>query len=385
MPSIDNLLRFPSGESDRLPPTLRDLADRARPQELKETQRAGLGDGPATRVTLSAAAQRPAPSEKEDEETGLDFLKKALEALSDRLEDKRNAAEDPSDADVLSDRLTSNLSDSRLAAAEQKLAAAEQKLEMLRFLSADPAAVARQAKQIANEIKAAARDYRAALKAAGKGAATASAPSPSLSSVSAPAAANPTSVPTAPAAGASTAVAGASPVAALPAAGQSVPSSGPAAGQPGAATPEAGPGVAQANSAAGSIGTDNPDQTTPREQVAQAYRDLAADLSSRNGDSSARQEMAERFKKAAREVRQILEKAIAELKAEDSDPQLVRDSEKALDDLDKEVEELVDALGDTDPAASSPLPLNVPQTVGATALSQPTVAVSVSVSVDLIA
>ncbi len=378
MPGLDTLLRFPSGDTDRLPPALRDLAERARTAEPKETQRAGLGDGPATRVTLSASAQRPMPSEKEDDETGLDFLKKALEALSDRLEEKREAADDPSDADVLSDRLTSNLSDSRLAAAEQKLAAAEQKLEMLRFMSVDPAAVARQAKQIANEIKAAARDYRAALKASGKGAATTPASPPSLSSVTAPATATPSSVLTASAAAANAALG-------PPAAGQNVPSSGATAGRPATASPEAGSRVVQTSGADGRAETENPDQTNVREQVARAYRDLAAELSSRDADSSAQREMGERFKKAAREVRQILEKAIAELKAKDSDPQLVRDSEKALDDLDKEVEELVEALGDTDPAASSPLSLNIPTPVGAGATSQPVAVVSVPVSVDLLA
>ncbi|MEM1046695.1 MAG: hypothetical protein AAGL24_11100 [Pseudomonadota bacterium] len=378
MPGLDNLLRFPSGDTDRLPPPLRDLAEHARAPEPKATQRAGLGDGPATRVTLSASAQRLTPSENEDNETELDFLKKALEALSDRLEEKREAADEPSDADVLVDRLTSNLSDSRLAAAEQKLAAAEQKLEMLRFLSADPAAVARQAKQIANEIKAAARDYRAALKASGKSAAAAPAPPQSLSSATAQTTAYPSSVQTA-----STAPVNAA--AAPSAAGQSVPPSGPAAGQPVATAPDADASVTQPGSAAGGTGPESPDQTTPREKIAEAYRSLAAELSSRNGDSAAQREIGERFKKAAREVRQILEKAIADLKAEDTDPQLVEDAEKALDDLDKEIEELLDALGDTGPEARSPLSLAVPNSGATGELSQPVVAFSIPVSVDLLA
>ena len=60
------------------------------------------------------------------------------------------------------DEVRSAASEQRKAAAQQKLELARKKLQMLRMLSGDPKTVARQAKQIAQEIREADKEYGAA-------------------------------------------------------------------------------------------------------------------------------------------------------------------------------------------------------------------------------
>lgn len=155
----------------------------------------------------------------------------------------------------------------RKAAAKQKLDQAKARLQMLRMFAGDPKAMARQAKQIAQEIREAARAYGAA------------------GATEAPAEATSTKT----AAGGEAAVSGAA---------------RETAGQAGAETPpdaakEPEIQVGDAGTAAEEGSTGEPRQPTAeeeRQKAADAYRAAAQDIASRGAKGQAEREEIEQFK-----------------------------------------------------------------------------------------
>ena len=172
----------------------------------------------------------------------------------------------------------------RKAAAKQKLDQAKARLQMLRMFAGDPKAMARQAKQIAQDIREAARAYGAA--------GAADVPAEATSAESAP--------------GAETAAVG---------------SVGPTANAP--------PGEGSPPSA-----------EEQRQQAADAYRAAAQDIASRGAKSQAEREEIEQFKDAARQARQLLQEAARRLRQENSDPAEIGEIEKVSRSMTRAVEDL---------------------------------------------
>lgn len=187
----------------------------------------------------------------------------------------------------------------RKAAAQQKLDQARAKLQMLRMFGGDPKAMARQARQIAQEIREAARDYGAALKAEGGGvAATPQVPA----------------TPAAPAA----------------------PSEGDAAAN------GADPATASDDGKAGEGGQ------TGCERLAEGYRNAAAEIASKGDKARAEREAIDKFKQAADEARRLIEEAIRKLRAQKAHGA----NDPLVDELEKAKGSMVKAVGELDDAAS---------------------------------
>ncbi|MCZ8315878.1 hypothetical protein [Phreatobacter sp.] len=208
---------------------------------------------------------------------------------------------------------TASMATDRKAAAKQKLDQAKAKLQMLRMFSGDPKAMARQARQIAQEIREAARDYGAA--------AASEAPAEATPSDQAPGTA-------AGQTGAETASDARNPQ------GEDKASASPAPDP--AKTGEAGKAPD-----AGSAGTERPPTDEERrQQVADAYRAAAHDIASRGAKAQADREDIEQFKDAARQARQLLQEAARRLKQEKADPAEIDEIEKASRSMTHEVDEL---------------------------------------------
>ncbi len=208
---------------------------------------------------------------------------------------------------------TASMATDRKAAAKQKLDQAKAKLQMLRMFSGDPKAMARQAKQIAQEIREAAREYGAA--------AASEAPAQTTSSDAAP---------------------------------------GPEAGQTGTETSsDARNGQADDATRSSSVpepaksgepgkapdgvraGAERPaTDEERRQQVADAYRAAAHDIASRGAKAQAAREDIEQFKDAARQARQLLQEAARRLKQEKANPAEINDIETASRSMTRAVDDL---------------------------------------------
>jgi hypothetical protein len=117
------------------------------------TGRGSSGMDPAVRSTQSAQARLASLLVLPDD------VAKSL------AEDQKRAADLLAVLDQAKKSMVSDLK----GAALEKLNRARKKLELLRMFGGDPKAVAREAKRIAEEIRAAAREYASALKAEGGG------------------------------------------------------------------------------------------------------------------------------------------------------------------------------------------------------------------------
>jgi hypothetical protein len=215
----------------------------------------------------------------------------------------------------------------RKAAAQQKLDRARAKLQMLRMFGGDPKAMARQARQIAQEIREAAREYGAALKAEGGGAAA-------VPAVPAP--------PTTP--------------------------SGPTAS--GEGTDAAEGGAAAATSGDAKAGEDG---QAERGKLVAGFQNAAAEMASKGDKARAEREAIDKFKQAADEAKRLIEEAIRRLKAEKANDPLIGELEKAKGAMTK-------AIGELDDAADSPAP------VAAASVTAPASAVPVPIAaIDILA
>jgi len=246
--------------------------------------------GPATRTSLSPAAQAVAMLR-----SSLNALQPALDedvvdALSEQLEKT-------SDALTKLDQAKQGMIGDRKAAAEQKLELARKKLALLRSLGGDPKTIARQAKAIAQEIKAAAIAYGEALKAEG----------------AVGAAAGP--------------VTDATGIAADPA----------ASGDPAVA----GDAPADSSSAKASATTDDTEAAASQDAPLPQTPAEKAEADAKAGQHD--REVLEAFKDAAREVRRMMEEAARKLKARhDPDANATAQESRAMD---KAVEELGEIIG----------------------------------------
>lgn len=213
----------------------------------------------------------------------------------------------------------------RKAAAQQKLDRARAKLQMLRMFGGDPKAMARQARQIAQEIREAAREYGAALKAEGGSAAPA--------------------VPATPA----------------------TPSSPAASGE---GTNAAEGGAAAATSGDAKVGEDG---QAERDKLVAGYQNAAAEMASKGDKARAEREAIDKFKQAADEAKRLIEEAIRRLKAEKANDPLIGELEKAKGAMTKAIDEL-------DDAADSPAP------VAAASVTAPATAAPVAIAaIDILA
>jgi hypothetical protein len=253
---------------------------------------AGRGGSPAGGIRGRGGAGRT-----------LEALAQTLDLPQDVLDRRRKADESLLQLQAAQRSMVSD----RKAAAKQKLDQAKAKLQMLRMFAADPKAMARQAKQIAQEIREAARAYGAA------GAVDVPADATSSDSASR---------------------------------GEANPG---ATGQTGAETP---PDPAKgARSQPGDTGAvaepgDSPGEDRPptaeeqRQTVAAAYRAAAHDVASRGAKSQAEREEIEQFKDAARQARQLLEEAARRLRQDGADPAEIGEIDKVSRSMTRAVEDL---------------------------------------------
>jgi hypothetical protein len=212
---------------------------------------------------------------------------------------------------VLDQAKKSMVSDLKGAALE-KLNRARKKLELLRMFGGDPKAVAREAKRIAEEIRAAAREYAAALKSEGGGDVSAADSSPAGASASA------TSAP--PELGAAQ-----------------------AAGVADAGEAGAKPADAPAKDAAPAV-VETADPEAARQQTVQAYQDVAARAAAQANKDRGEREVLAQFKNAAREAKRLIEDAARKLKAKNPSGPDARDAERAKAAMDEEIKELSDTI-----------------------------------------
>ncbi len=216
----------------------------------------------------------------------------------------------------------------RKRAALQKLELARKKLEILRMLGGDPGSVARQAKQIAQEIAAAAREYGAALQAEGgaDGADAANvAPEAPASSEATASRGSP------PSAGAETADA-------TDAAGGSAGTDTPAA----ATTAGMGPALAKDGvpDASVALTTKATDPAVERQKTAEAYQAVAAKMADRANKAKGEADDLAKFKDAAREAKELVKNAAHKLKAKHPDDLAVADAQRATAAMDREIQDL---------------------------------------------
>jgi hypothetical protein len=217
-------------------------------------------------------------------------------------------------ADLLAalDQAKKSMANDRKGEALEKLNRARKKLELLRMFGGDPKAVAREAKRIAEEIRAAAGEYAAALKSEGGGNV------PATDSVAV--GASPSATPAPPGQG----------VVHVPGVAD--------AGEAGAK-----PADAPAKDAAPAI-VETADPEAARQQTVQAYQDAAARVAAQANKDRGEREVLAQFEDAAREVKRLIEDAVRKLKAKNpSDPD-ARDAERAKAAIDEEIKELSDTI-----------------------------------------
>lgn len=227
------------------------------------------------------------------------------DGLSKSLAEDQKAA-----ADLLAvlDQAKKSMASDLKGEALEKLNRARKKLELLRMFGGDPKAVAREAKRIAEEIRAAAREYAAALKSEG-GDVSAAASAPVDASASA----------------------------------TSGQGAAQATGTSEAAEAHAKPADSPAKDAAPAA-VETADPEAARQQTMQAYQDAAARVAAQANKDRGEQEVLAQFKDAAREAKRLIEDAVRKLKAKNpSDPD-AREAEQANAAMEKEIEKLSDAI-----------------------------------------
>ncbi|QCK86039.1 hypothetical protein E8L99_09875 [Phreatobacter aquaticus] len=220
----------------------------------------------------------------------------------------------------------SNMVADRKAAAEAKLDQARKKLEMLKLYGGDPRSVARQAKAIAEEIKSAAKEYAGALKSEGGPSATAQPAAPST------AAAEP------PAEGADAATQGAAPAAEAAADSAAKPDKDKVQ------TPE--------------------EAEEARQTLGQGYREKAAEIDAAANKARGEREMVQKFKDAGREARQIIERAVRQLKDKNAADPDANAAEKAKAGMEQEIQDLEDTVAARESQSSDTLSAPAPIDAG---------------------
>lgn len=256
--------------------------------------------GPAATVGGFAAPLGPDARARSQAKRSLDTLAETLD-LPQAVVDRRRKADDT--LLQLQTAQRSMVSD-RKAAAKQKLDQAKARLQMLRMFAGDPKTMARQAKQIAQEIRAAARAYGAA--------GATEAPAETTSSGTSP---------------------GGEAGAAAPGAA-ALPEDANGSGSQGEGTKKA----AEPRAPAGE--EPPPTAEEQRQQAGDAYRAAAHGIASRGAKSQAEREEIEQFKDAARLARQLLEEAARRLKQEEADPAEIEDLDKVSRSMTRAVEDL---------------------------------------------
>jgi hypothetical protein len=285
--------------------------------------------GPAVRVTLLSQARPVALLQTPSNSLGL--------ALPDDLA-KSLAKDQKAAADLIAtlDQVKKSMTSDRKAAAMEKLDRARRKLELLRMFGGDPKAVAREAKRIAEEIRAAAREYAAALKSEGRGDASAA------DSAAVDASASTTAAPPDPGAAQAAGAAAAGEAAAKPADGLAKGDAPPVGETAAAATNQPHNLVDQ--DPANQEPVKETDRDAARQKTVQAYQDAAARVDAKAGKERVEQETLAKFKDAAREAKRLIEDAARKLKAKNpSDPD-ARDAERAKAAMDEQIQELSDTM-----------------------------------------
>jgi hypothetical protein len=223
-------------------------------------------------------------------------------------------------------QMHSAMASDRKGAAKQKLDQAKAKLQMLRMFSGDPKALARQAKQIAQEIREAAKDYAAA--GAMEASAGTEAPASAMAGM--------TVTPGNDSAGDTQATTG-----------TDDKPSGTAAESGGEDTGKTVKDVSRAE--------EPPTNEERRQQVADAYRAAAHDIASRGAKAQAEREEIEQFKDAARQARELLREAARRLKQAKAEPGEIEELEKASRSMTRAVDDL--AAPDTTGADAAAAPV----------------------------
>lgn len=251
----------------------------------------------------------------------------------------------------------------RASQALDKLKQAKQRLQILRQFGGDPKAVAKQAKQIIQDIKAAASAYGEAIKNGGDASAAAPAdasdgtsasdganpPSPDTSTASANAAPD-QSAPTAATVDATTTVeassatdASASSVAdsatdqsANTAAGTSTDATSDTEAQPATASPDVASDADSQKSADAAPDAD----AAFRQKALQAYQDVQATAQ----EQVDRLKDLQDFKDTANDAKSLIKESAQKLKAAHAADPDAADNNRAVADLDKEIQKLSDAV-----------------------------------------
>ncbi len=264
----------------------------------------------------------------------------------------------------------------RKSAALQRLNRVREMLKVLRKFSGlikDPKAILRQAKFLAEELRAAAKDYALALKLEGGGSGGGSSAAPvAIPSVDV-APAESASSSDSPTADSSTADSSPDASEADNANTQTAPAAGndsvPEASQP------SKPDSLDSQDSAAMSAVAGVDQDALRQKIIQTYRDGAEQIETQVKKNSSEQEVLEKFKDAALGIKSLLEDAIRKLKAKNPNDPDAKAGQKALDAMQKQVVELEKTMGSPSSSASdaSGLPnegfvTSVPNTGASTAL-----------------
>ena len=283
------------------------------------------GRGPAWSLTLSPRSN-------------VSLLQASLNALRPSLSDDlantlTEQLQKTSEALTKLDQARSSLVANSKGAAEQKLDRARKMLQMLRMLGGDPATIAKQAKAIAQEIKAAAREYSAALKSEADGGAPAAAATAAMDSTS-PLTDTPAETGAAAFGEIPTAVAAEAVVVKATSPERSGDrGDGSAAGRD--------PASQSASSQAAALPAD---PEAVRQQTVQAYQDAANNAAAKANRDRGEQQVLEKFKDAAREVKQIIEEAVRKLRAKQPADPDAHAAVQAGVSLDHAVRELGDVM-----------------------------------------
>jgi hypothetical protein len=234
------------------------------------------------------------------------------------------------------------LVDDRKSSALQKLDRLREQLRILRSLGGDPKTIARQAKQIAQEIGAAATEYAAAV--ASEGGADASAPADPSSTASAGSDSG-SSASGAEATAGSTPEAATSPEAATGQDTQAVTGVATEATATGEKSSAASPSKdSKADSDASRTAGAATDTDAARQKTLKVYQDAAAKTAANSAQASGDRDALQQFKDAARDAKNLIEEAARKLRAKRSADPDAADAERAVSGLDHDIADLSDAI-----------------------------------------
>ncbi len=275
--------------------------------------------GPAVAITISAIAD-------------LVTRQKALDALGAQPDNVANALSDQlqSSANALNtlDQASKNTAADRKKEAEQKLEQAQKKLQLLQILGGDPAKMAKEAKEIGKDIKDAASEYTKAMKDAAAGGNAVAAASQTVSR----------EIGTADVAGVSS---DGSPA---PVGDASLPATKALA--TGSANPAKAGASADATTAEATGNRDGAKATGVAEAQppAQSAADKAAAAATKYRLGQHDRDVVESFKKAANQVKQVIQDAAQKQKSKNSLDPGVTGTAQVSKEMDKAVQELSDTV-----------------------------------------